>query len=271
MIFRYAFMKFLSYIYISSFVLLTGCVSSSQSNVRGDLVCYVYEHHYKFGIPEKTGKLIEIQRYLDTLLVRKQYVTKGKRKRDYIRYKYNDLGQLVMETLYSRGNILLRKTNIYYDEDGRRFLEQSYDRFGNLIFKKEMLYDLQNTDWHQMTEYDERGLLKQVKITKFDDYGRRLEGDILGRKKMLVAKFEIAEHDSLHNETLKIFYKEADKSKKRIEKKYDDKSRVVYEFYEGKYKKTIAYNNDNKISRVTFYDLKSETKTKLIRYVYVAD
>lgn len=249
-------------------IIFVGCFEPQPAQ-KSDTVCYVYEHSYEFGIPEKEGHLKEIRRYKDTLLIKKQFINRQKRKRDYRKYEYDNEGKLITETLFSRRNMLLRLTKYQYDEKNRRYLEQSYDRNGRLIHKKEWVYEAGHSEWVQWTEFDEHGLLKQVKITEFDQAGQRTAGKILGRRKMPVANFKVEERDSLGNETLNVFYEPDGTIMTRISKKFDRKGRIVFEHYEGKYKKSLSYKA-GRLERETFFDLLTGEKKKLIRYVYIS-
>ncbi len=267
----------MKYLKLFIFIIITVLYSCSVPKIKekSNTTCYVYSHNYKFGMIENKGKLLEVNYYDDTLLIRKQFVNNARRKRDYRKYEYNTKGQRVLEMLFSRRDKLLNKTKIRYDERGRKFLEVTYNRIGQVIHKKEWLFDTTSDDWMQLSEFDSQGLFKQVKITEYDKYGRRFRGEIFGRNKQLIAKFEISKRDDQGNELIKTFYNpnssdKENKIKAKIFREYDEKGRVVKEYYTKKHKKTYKYAN-NRLVEETFFDLEKENKIKKIRYVYVSE
>jgi hypothetical protein len=230
--------------------------------------CYVYEHTFEFGQPDKEGRLLELRYYIDTLMVKKQLVNKRRRKRDYFLYKYNDNGRRTDIKRFSRRHLLLSHTKYRYDEKGRLYLKQVYDAHGKLLTKKEWIFSEDSKQWEMWTEYNPEGIMRRTEITAFNAKGQRLSGSIYSKDLKKFSDFKIAERDSLGNEVLNVFFKPNGDLMARIIRKYDAQNRLIFEHYETKYKKTMTYDG-NWLIKETFYDLFTDEKQKLKRYVYV--
>ena len=230
--------------------------------------CYVYEHIYEFGQPNKEGHLLELRYYIDTFMVKKQLVNKHRRKRDYFLYRYNEKGKQTDVKRYSRRKLLLSQTKYRYDEQGRLYVKKVFNANGKLLSKKEWVFFEDSKQWQMWTEYGSEGIIRRTEITALDSAGRRLRGTIYLKNLKKFSDFRIEERDSLGNEVLNVFFKPNGDLMTRIIRKYDAKSRLIFEHYEGEYKKSLTYDG-NWLKKETFYDISTNEKQKLIRYVYV--
>lgn len=229
----------------------------------------VYEHIYRFGKPIKRGKLVEFLLFDKNENIKsRQFYGRRKKKRDIIKYTYNSKNQLIEEVRVSIRHKLRKKTKYEYHSSGKKLLEKEYSSAGKLIKKTQYIFPDNKNHWTKRIKYHSDDVYSKTKVTEFDSKGRRKAGVVYKKNNKIKYKFKIEGHDQFGNELDKIFFRPNGKYLLRYTRKWDDKNRIIYKVYEGKYKIKYEYNSNGNLSKEIHYNPNTNEPTKLRRYVY---